>query len=777
MIVKKTKLPVIILRNMSLLPHGELKLEINLDDDKIIINNAINKHNSYVLLVSPKYITDEDIDINELPKIGIIGKITSNFELPNGDLRLNLIGINRANIFEFIERKDTNTLDAIIGPIKIITNDKTEEEANLRILKEKFASYVTVNNNISNILISKINEEQSLEKVTDIIVNILPLTFEEKIFFVNETSSLKRAKYLIDLLIKESNISKIEKNIESELQTELDNSQKEYILREKLKVIKEELNEKDSKEEEIEELINKVNNLECKDEIKNKLYKEIERYKEMPFSSPELTVTKNYIDTMLSLPFNKLTKDETNLKVIEKTLDLNHYGLTDVKERIVEYIAVKKLTKGLKSPILCLVGPPGVGKTSLAISISKALKRKFIKMSVGGISDESEIIGHRKTYVSAEPGRIISSIIKAGCNNPLFLIDEIDKMCKGINGDPTSAMLEVLDPEQNKMFYDNFIEEAYDLSNVFFILTANYIEDIPYPLLDRLEIIELSSYTIFEKVNIVKDYLFNEVLFEHGLLNKHVLIDEDTIKYIIENYTKEAGVRELKRVFSKILRKIAKNILIEKNTKKVILTKDNIRDYLGKEKYLKLDNNIEEIGVVNGMGYTPVGGVLLPIEVSEYKGNGNIILTGSLGEVMKESANISIGYIKSNLKKFKIKEDSFSKNDIHINAMEAGIKKDGPSAGVALTTAIISCLTKTKIPNNIAMTGEITLKGKVLPIGGLKEKIIGAYNSKANKIFIPKDNESDLELIEKEVIDDVEIILVSNYDEIYDEIFKKEVLK
>ena len=772
MIVKKTKLPVIILRNMSLLPHGELKLEVSNEEDKLIVNKAINKHNNYVLLVSPKYISNNEVLINTLPTIAVIGKITNSFELPNNNLRLSIIGINRANVFEYIEKED-NCLDAIIGPVKIISNDKTLEEANIRILKEKFSNYVTVNNSISNVIINKINEENSLEKITDIIINILPLSFEEKYFFINELSSLKRSQYLIDLLIKESNISQIEKNIESELQVELDKSQKEFFLREKIKVIKKELNEKDNKEEEIDLLKEKVDKLNASETIKNKLYKEIDKYSNMPFTAPELTITKNYIDTMLSLPYGVLTKDENNLKVIEKKLDINHNGLKNVKERILEYIAVKKTTNTLKSPIICLVGPPGVGKTSLAISIAKSLKRNFVKISVGGISDESEIIGHRRTYVSAQPGRIISSIIKAKSNNPLFLIDEIDKMCKGINGDPESAMLEVLDPEQNKMFYDNFIEEPYDLSNVMFILTANNVNDIPYPLLDRLEIIELSSYTIFEKVDIVKTHLLNEVLLEHGLLKKNIDIDEEVIRFIVEKYTKEAGVRELRRVLCTIARKIVKNMLIDKTLKKLTIDKDLVIKYLGKEKYSSIDNNNEEVGIVNGLGYTEFGGVLLPIEVSYYNGNGNIFLTGSLGEVMKESANVSLGYVKSNIKKFKIDEKILKENDIHINVFEGGIKKDGPSAGITLTTAIISCLKNKKVSNKIAMTGEMTLKGKILKIGGLREKIISAYNSGVTKIFIPKDNESDMDLIPDEIKNNINIILVNNYSEIYKELFQK----
>ena len=474
---------------------------------------------------------------------------------------------------------------------------------------------------------------------------------------------------------------------------------------------------------------------------------------------------------MLSLPWNILTKDETNLDKIEKVLNESHYGLNDIKSRILEYIAVKKLTKEENAPILCLVGPPGVGKTTLAFSIAKALNKNFVKISVGGVSDQAEIVGHRRTYGGAEPGRIINGMIKAKSSNPLFLIDEIDKMTKGFNGDPESAMLEVLDREQNKYFTDNFLEEKYDLSKVMFVLTANDISCIPAPLLDRLEIIELSSYTRFEKLDIVKKYMLPKLLKDHGLDKYDIKFNDDAINSIIENYSKEAGVRELERLISKILRKLAVKIL-NKEIKTIEINNENLIEYIGKEKYSSVKNNKNLPGVVNGLAYTPFGGVILPIEVCFYKGRGNIILTGSLGEVMKESANISIGYVKTILKDLKVEEDFFETHDIHINATEAAVRKEGPSAGVTLTTAIISSLKKKTISNEIAMTGEITLMGNVLEIGGLKEKAIGAYNSNVKKIFIPRANEKDLEELPKEVKDNIKIHLVDNYKDIYKELFK-----
>ena len=766
----KTKLPVIVLRNIVLLPLGEIKLEIEELLDKEIIYNAINEHNGYVLLVSPKYATNDMLTKEDLPKIGIIGKITSNFELPNTNIRLSIIGINRAFIHDYIQDGDL-VKDAIIGPQKVEQEDSNLTSAKLRLIKEEFSKYVSVMPSLSNYYVNKINDEKSLENITDSIINILPISFEEKYKFLEDPDSTSRADYLITLLQKERDIHSLENDLESKLKINLDESQKEYILREKLKVIKKELHEDTSKEDEIESLNKKIASLKMDNEIKERLYKEVKKYENTPIASPELTISKNYIDTMLSLPWSVYTKDETNLDKIESVLNESHYGLNDIKTRILEYIAVKKLTNEENAPILCLVGPPGVGKTTLAFSIAKALNKNFVKISVGGVSDQAEIVGHRRTYVGAEPGRIINGMIKAKSSNPLFLIDEIDKMTKGFNGDPESAMLEVLDREQNKYFVDNFLEEKYDLSKVMFVLTANDITSIPGPLLDRLEIIELSSYTRFEKLDIVKNYMLPNLIKKHGLNKNKIVFTDEAINSIIENYSKEAGVRELERLISKILRKIAVKVL-NKEIKDIEINNKNLSEFIGKEKYSKVKNNNKLPGVVNGLAYTPFGGRSLPIEVCIYPGKGNIILTGSLGDVMKESANVSIGYVKTILKDLNIKEDFFEKHDIHINALEAAVKKEGPSAGIALTTAIISSLKNKTIPNDIAMTGEISLMGNVLEIGGLKEKTIGAYNSNIKKIFVPKDNEKDLEELPKEIKDNIKIYLVDNYKEIYKELFK-----
>lgn len=766
----KTKLPVIVLRNLVLLPHGEIKLEISNADDKNIIDNSIKYHNNYVILVSTKGLINENIELTELPNVGIIGKITNNFELPNNHIRINVEGINRATIFNYIDNKNSN-LEAVIGPISIDEIDKDEEEANLRLLKREFAGYISISPNISNNIIIKLNEETNLDKLTDKIANMIPFNFENKNKYIYEFNSVRRSDMLIKQIAEEKNISYIERKIEEKVKRELDKSQQEFILKEKIKAIKEELGETDNKDEEISDLKKKIEDLNAPSSIKEKLLKEVNKYEMMSLVSPELSIVKNYIDTVLSLPFGIYTKDLKNIQKIEEELDKTHYGLKDVKNRILEYIAVKELTNDIKSPIICLVGPPGVGKTSLAYSISQALHRNFVKISVGGVSDEAEIIGHRRTYIGSKPGRIIEGLIKAKSSNPVFLIDEIDKMTKDIKGDPSSCLLEVLDPEQNSTFYDNYIEEAFDLSKVMFILTANSLLDIPYALRDRLEIINLTSYTTFEKLDIVKNYMFSKLLKEHGLTKNNLIIDDETINFIIKHYTKEAGVRELERVLSSLMRKIAKEIITGSKRKKFVLNEEDVIRLLGNIKYVDISTTINNPGVVNGLAYTDLGGSILPIEVSHYKGKGNVNMTGSLGNVMKESAQISIGYIKNNYKEFGVDIKKLNDDDIHINALHAGIPKDGPSAGITLVTAILSSFLNKKIDNKIGMTGEITLNGNILGIGGLREKSIAAYNSGIKKIFIPKENESDISEIPKEVLDSLEIVFVSNYSEIFNNLF------
>ena len=533
-----------------------------------------------------------------------------------------------------------------------------------------------------------------------------------------------------------------------------------------------ELGEANSKDDEVQRLKKKCSKLKCSSKIKEKIVHEISRYEAIHSHSPELGMIRDYIDWMLNLPWNNYTKDNEDLTKVKSILDNSHYALDEVKERILEYLAVKQNTNSLRSPILCLVGPPGVGKTSLALSIAKSLNRKTAKISVGGINDEAEIIGHRRTYIGANPGRIIQGIRKAGTANPVFIIDEIDKMTKDIKGDPASSLLEVLDPEQNNKFSDHYIEEEFDLSKVLFIATANYIEQIPYELKDRLEIINLSSYTEYEKLDIAKRHLIPKELEEHGLTPLQVQIEDSALMTIIRNYTKEAGVRELERVIATLFRKIVKKILLEKDCSFYNIDEEIITEFLGKKKYLYIDNNTkEEVGVVNGMAYTIFGGDILPIEATLYKGKGNLTLTGSLGDVMQESCRIALSYIKANLKEFGIKPELLEENDIHIHVPEGAVNKDGPSAGITITTALISLFTNKKVPKDISMTGEITLRGRILAIGGLKEKIIGAHRAGVKKIFLPQENEKDLDEVTEDIKKDIQFIFASNYHELYKKIF------
>ena len=557
----------------------------------------------------------------------------------------------------------------------------------------------------------------------------------------------------------------------------MENVQREYILKEKLKNIQEELNlisDNDTDVNDIDKYKNKLDSINAPKNIKDKVNSEIKKLSSMMFSSPEYSISKTYIETLLSLPYNIFSKENENLNKAKQILDSSHYGLMDVKERILEYLAVKIKTKNAKTPIICLSGPPGVGKTTLAKSIARAMGRKFAKISVGGVSDEADIIGHRRTYIGAYPGKIISAIKKSKSSNPLILIDEIDKLNKDIHGDPASVLLDILDKNQNKNFIDNYIDVEYDLSNVIFILTANDISQIPHPLRDRLEIIELSSYTEYEKVDIAKKYLIPKLIKENGLTRKNILFNDKAILEIIKYYTKESGVRELERCIEKIIRKVVKLIVTE-NVDDILynIYDTSIIKYLGNRKYFYSELSYDKVpGIVNGLAYNSFGGDVLPIEVIYYKGKGEIILTGSLGDVIKESATIALSYIKQNYKQFSISYNTIENNDIHIHMPEGAIPKDGPSAGIALSTAIISALSKRNVPPFFAMTGEITLTGNVLPIGGLKEKVLGAKRSGIKKIIIPESNRRDFEEIPKYIKNKIEFYFVNNYNEVYDIIFK-----
>ena len=764
--------PVLIMRNMMIFPSSEARIELVDKTDKDIIKIASNFYDNEILIVNLDDKLEKEPSINELSNYGILGKIKMKIEMPNGKSRIVIEGLRRVLITNYLKESDI-----IIGNIKNIQEDELtikENNAYVKTLIKKTENYIENVPYISNGILSKITGITDIEILTDIIAIFLPLDYERKLEYIREISVKKRVSMIIEDINNDLEILELEQDIESKVSSSLEKSQKEFILKEKIKIIKEELGEGFNPDQEIDELKEKAKKLKAPKKIKERLEKEISKYEAGNQLSPEMTMISSYIDWLLNLPWEKTTEDEKDLKNVAKKLDETHYGLSLVKERIIEYLAVKQKKKSLRSPILCLVGPPGVGKTTMAKSIAKALNRKQTKISLGGVRDEAEIVGHRRTYVGSLPGLIIQGIKKAGSKNPVFIIDEIDKMTKDIKGDPASALLEVLDKEQNFSFVDHYIEEEFDLSEVMFIATANYIEQIPNELKDRLEIVDISSYTEYEKLDIAKNYLIPNLLKEHGLTDKEVSLKDESILQIIRNYTKESGVRELDRLIASIFRKIVKEIIFDKKKNTIYkITSKEIEKYLGIAKYSYNENeNNKRVGVVNGLAYTVFGGDILPIEANMYKSKDSLILTGSLGDVLKESARIALSYIKSNAKEFKINLDKLDEMVIHINVPEAATPKDGPSAGTALTTTLISLIKNKEVDSDICMTGEITLRGHVLPIGGLKEKLIGAYRSRMKKVFIPKDNIKDLEEVPNEIKKNLEIIPVSLYSEIYKNIFK-----
>ncbi|NLC94719.1 MAG: endopeptidase La, partial [Bacilli bacterium] len=617
-------------------------------------------------------------------------------------------------------------------------------------------------------VISAIQGNTTAEKISDIIAFNLRMTENSKQKYVDMLDVNERMENLLVDIEKTKQAAQIEEKIAQEVKKNIEENQREYILREKMKVIQDELGERATKETEIQKLREAIENAGMPEQTKNKALDELRRYETIPNYSSEANIIRTYLEWLIALPWSKSSEENNDIKRAEEILEAEHYGLEKVKERIIEYLAVKVMTGKTPPTILCLVGPPGVGKTSLARSVAHALNRKFVKVSLGGVNDEAEIRGHRRTYIGAMPGRIIQEMKVAGVNNPVFLLDEIDKLSSDYKGDPASAMLEVLDPEQNKYFSDHFIEDPFDLSKVLFIATANYLGNIPAPLRDRMEIVELSSYTEIEKYHIARNHLIPKQLAMHGLNNNQVEITDNAIYKIIRSYTREAGVRNLERYIGSLCRKATKEILTQKH-EKVVFTEDNLKDYLGKELFFHTksgDQNV--VGVVNGLAYTPYGGDTLPVEVTFFKGSGKLMLTGQLGDVMKESAQAAFSYVRANAEKYNIDPKVFQENDIHIHVPEGAIPKDGPSAGITMATAILSALTNRKVDHSVGMTGEITLRGRVLPIGGLKEKAIAAHRSGLKTIIIPKENEPDLDDVPEVVRKEVKFVLVSDISEVFD---------
>ena len=761
------KLLVMIINDMVIFPNNEVRIEYDNNYDKQMVDIVDKIEDNLMLIVNP--INDDNIDVTSFPKYGILGRLKLKMNVPNGKTRIVIEGLDRVEISSYEEFG--NYFKANYNPIEF-GEDTKEERAYFKILVKSLENYISKVQYMGNAILSQLSSADNLSELCDLIVSFLPLDYSSKKKYITTIDSISRAKYLIEDMSRDMKFAELEQQIEAEVEKELNDSQKEYFLREKIKLMQKEIGEGNNKDSEVQKFRKKVSKLKCNSKIKEKIKREIDRYDNLNSNSPELGMIREYIDWMVNLPWNNYTKDTSDLESVKDILDSSHYALEDVKDRVLEYLAVKQNTNNLRSPILCLVGPPGVGKTSLALSIAKSLNRKTAKISVGGINDEAEIVGHRRTYIGANPGRIIQGIRKAGTANPVFIIDEIDKMTKDIKGDPASALLEVLDPEQNNKFFDHYIEEDFDLSKVMFIATANYIEQIPYELRDRLEMINISSYTEYEKLDIANKHLIPREMEEHGLTSLQISFNDDAIMYLIRNYTKEAGVRELERVIASLFRKIVKKLLLSKEKFFYVIDKNLIIELLGKPKYSYVETlDDSDIGVVNGMAYTIFGGDILPVEATLFKGKGDLVLTGSLGDVMQESCHIALDYIKSNMDIFGIDCNLFSDNDIHIHVPEGAVNKDGPSAGITITSTLISLFTKRIVSNKIAMTGEITLRGRVLPIGGLKEKVIGAHRANIKKVFIPVENERDLDDIPENIRNDIEFIKVKNYMEVYKELF------
>lgn len=756
-------LPVICTRGMLVFPGHELSLDVGRTFSLNAMDLAVSQHDSNIVLVSQIHPLEEEINFDMVYHHATLCKITKRIKKDNhGTIKLTVVGEKRVELESLYTEGECYY--AKVRYLEDIHGDPNEETALVRKLTEQMQSMNGASQLLPRELISNITHGLSASELADTIGHYINSDLVEREKILAEPDINKRLLLVLASMQKEKAINEIENSINNRVKKSIDENQKEFYLREKLKAIKEELGDAPNGEDEVERFRSMIKDNPYPQNVKDKLTEELARYEMMPSTSPEANVVRTYLDWMTKLPWFEMTEDNQDITKAEKILDEDHFGLKKPKERIVEQLAVKQMTQSLMAPIICLVGPPGVGKTSISKSIARALDRKFVKISLGGVTDESEIRGHRRTYLGSMPGRIIQGMKKAGVMNPVFLLDEIDKMASDYKGDPTSAMLEVLDPEQNSMFSDNYIEEPYDLSQVLFIATANDLGGIPEPLRDRLEIIELSSYTEQEKLMIAKDHLIKKELKNHGLTDEQLTITDDALMYIIRHYTREAGVRQLERLIAAICRKSVLKIL-KKTTDHVAVDVNDLEELLGKAPFDHTKKQPKpQVGVVTGLAWTQFGGDILPIEVNHFKGSGKFIVTGQLGDVMKESASIALDYLKAHADKYSLKDIDFDKQDIHIHVPEGAVKKDGPSAGVTLTTAIYSAFTQKPVRDDVAMTGEVTLTGNVLPIGGLKEKSISAHRSGIHTIIIPKDNAKDIDDIPESVRNDLTIITADHID-------------
>ncbi|WP_077214153.1 endopeptidase La [Bacillus dakarensis] len=763
---KEIIVPLLPLRGLLVFPTMVLHLDVGRDKSVQALEKAM-VDDSLIFLTTQKDISIDDPVEEDLYKMGTLTKVKQMLKLPNGTIRVLVEGLMRAEINSFLDEEDYYVVN--VNTYEDSPEKDVEDEAFMRTMLEYFEQYIKMSKKISAETYSSVADIEEPGRMADIIASHLPLKLKEKQEILQTINVKERVNRLIEIIHNEKEVLNLEKKIGQRVKKSMERTQKEYYLREQMKAIQKELGDKEGKTGEVAELTEKIENAGMTESVKKTALKELERYEKVPSSSAESSVIRNYIDWLISLPWTKATEDDLDIGKAERILNEDHYGLEKVKERVLEYLAVQKMTNSLKGPILCLAGPPGVGKTSLARSIARSLNRNFVRVSLGGVRDESEIRGHRRTYVGAMPGRIIQGMKKAGTINPVFLLDEIDKMSNDFRGDPSAAMLEVLDPEQNHNFSDHYIEETYDLSKVMFIATANNLATIPGPLRDRMEIINIAGYTEQEKIHIAKDHLLPKQIEEHGMTKSQLQVREDGIQKIVRYYTREAGVRSLERQLAKICRKTVR-ILVSNEKKRVVITDKNVEEFLGKTMFRYGQAELEDqVGVATGLAYTTVGGDTLQIEVSLSPGKGKLVLTGKLGDVMKESAQTAFSFVRSKAVELGIDPEFHEKNDIHIHVPEGAVPKDGPSAGITIATALVSALTGKPIRKEVGMTGEITLRGRVLPIGGLKEKTLSAHRAGLTKIILPKDNEKDIDDIPDSVRSELQFYPVSHVDEVLKE--------
>ncbi|MGG0483311.1 endopeptidase La [Priestia aryabhattai] len=769
---EKLTMPLLPLRGLIVYPTMVLHLDVGRDKSVQALEKAM-MDDHLVCLVSQKDMGIDEPTKEDLYRTGTLAKIKQMLKLPNGTMRVLVEGLNRVTVTEFEDSEEYFVVH--VEKQNEEHQVDVEDKALMRTLLDYFEQYIKLSKKVSVETLSTVSDIEEPGRLADIVASHLPIKIQLKQEILETTDVKERLNTIISHIQDEQEVLQLEKKIGQRVKKSMERTQKEYYLREQMKAIQKELGDKEGKTGEVATLREKIEASGMTDHVKQMAFKELDRYEKIPATSAESSVIRNYIEWLIALPWTNETEDTLNIHNAEQVLNDEHYGLEKVKERVLEYLAVQQLTKSLKGPILCLAGPPGVGKTSLARSIATSLDRHFVRVSLGGVRDESEIRGHRRTYVGAMPGRIIQGMKKAGTINPVFLLDEIDKMSNDFRGDPSSALLEVLDPEQNHNFSDHYIEETYDLSKVMFVATANNLATIPGPLRDRMEIIQIAGYTELEKLEIAKRHLLLRQLENHGLQKGNLQIRDDALTAIIRLYTREAGVRNLEREIASICRKAAR-IVVSGEKKRVVVTAKTLEEFLGKPRFRYGQAETEDqVGVATGLAYTTVGGDTLAIEVSLSPGKGRLVLTGKLGDVMKESAQAAFSYVRSNAEKLGIDEKFYEKHDIHIHVPEGAVPKDGPSAGITIATALVSALTGKPVRREVGMTGEITLRGRVLPIGGLKEKSLSAHRAGLTKILIPHDNERDIEDIPDSVQEELDIVLVSHVDQVLEHALVGEV--